>query len=100
MRRGTTPTHTFTLPFDTGLIKSVKVVYSQGGSIVLEKKTADCTLNGNTITYRLTQEESLSFNDKKKVDIQVRVLLQDDTAMASDIKSVYVSECLDDEVLT
>lgn len=99
MRRGTTPTHTFTLPFDTELIKSAQVVYSQGGNIVLKKKTEDLTLAGKTITYKMKQEESLAFDSNTNVDIQVRVLLDDGDAFASDIKSVYAAQCLDDEVL-
>ena len=37
MIQGTTPTHTFTIPFDVSLIKELKVVYAQQGEIVLEK---------------------------------------------------------------
>lgn len=99
MRRGTTPTHIFTLPFDTGQIKSVKVVYSQGGIIELVKKTEDCTLSGNTITYKLTQKETLAFQEMKNVEIQLRVLLHDDTALASEPVNVFVARCLDDEVI-
>lgn len=99
MRRGTTPTHTFTLPFEVEMIKSVQVVYKQDGVIVLAKKTEDCTLSGNAIAYKLTQQESLAFHDSKNVEIQVRVLLQDGNALASDIMGVYVSRCLDDEVI-
>ena len=28
---GTTPTHTFGLPFDTGIISKIKVTYAQNG---------------------------------------------------------------------
>lgn len=99
MRRGTTPTHTFTIPFDAEQIKSVRVVYAQTGQVVLAKETEACTLNGNTVTLKLTQEESLRFHDMKNVEIQLRVLLHDGNALTSDIVSVYVSRCLDDEVI-
>lgn len=99
MRRGTTPTHTFTLPFDTGLIKSVRVVYAQGGKVVLTKNTDDCTLDGNTISYKLTQEESLCFRNNQQVEIQVRVLTASGESLASDVMSVFVGRCLDDEVI-
>ena len=57
MYRGTTPTLTFALPFQAGIIKNLFVTFSQKGQIVLEKTTADCGLIGNTIELNLTQED-------------------------------------------
>ena len=100
MRPGTTPKHTFTLPFDTSLIKTVQVTYKQGDKIVLKKKTEACTLDGATISYRLTQEETFLFDQETTVRIQVRVLTHDGQAPASDVMYRSPQECLDDEVLT
>jgi hypothetical protein len=99
MRRGTTPTHTFILPFDTGQVKSVRIVYAQADKVVLVKITDNCTLEGNTVTCKLSQKDTLGFDDMKNVNIQLRVLLHDGTALASDIETVFVSSCLDDEVI-
>jgi hypothetical protein len=41
MRRGTTPTHTFTLPFDTAMLSKVRIIYSQGNSPVVTRDNAD-----------------------------------------------------------
>lgn len=39
--RYTTPTHIFTVPFDTGTISMMAVIYKQGGNVVLVKDLAD-----------------------------------------------------------
>lgn len=100
MIRGTTPTHTFTLPFDVSSIQTVKIIYSQDDVAVCEKLTADCVLNGETIQTTLTQEETLRFNCKQPVEIQLRILTTAGEALASVVEKVGVSKCLDDEVLT
>ena len=97
MIRGTTPLHTFTIPFDTGLIDRVRVIYSQNGQPVLKKD--NCTLDGNLIKVKLTQEDTLSFTASYPVDIQVRVVLHDGEALVSSINKVSVEKCLENEVL-
>jgi hypothetical protein len=99
MIRGTTPTHVFTLPFDTALIREIKIIYAQNDNVVLEKKLAQCTLKGDTATVKLTQEETLLFNCHEYVQIQVRVLTLSGDALASTIERVSVGKCLENEVL-
>ena len=98
MRQGTTPTHIYTLPFDTGLIQSIQVTYAQNKKIVLQKKTADIIVSGQTATCELTQEETFLFDPSAFVDIQVRVLIGGE-ALTSDIIRIGVARCLDREVL-
>lgn len=62
MRRGTTPMHTFTLPFEVPEGSSVRVVYAQNEQILVERTTETCTIDKNTITLRLTDEETLRFD--------------------------------------
>ena len=97
MRQGTTPTHIFTLPFDTDTISKVRIIYSQNGFPVLTRD--DATLAGSTATVKLTQEETLKFDYGQTVSVQVRVLTVGGDALASDIIRVSVDRCLDDEVL-
>ena len=97
MIRGTTPLHTFTIPFDTGLIDKVRVIYSQNGQPVLKRD--NCTPAGNLIKVKLTQEDTLSFTASYPVDIQVRVVLHDGEALVSSINKVSVEKCLENEVL-
>ena len=99
MMCGTTPTHTFTLPFPVDEIKSVRIIYSQGDKPLFVKETDDCTLENNTITVKLTQEDTLKFDHKKSVFVQVRVLTHNDDSLISGIKSISVGRCLEKEVI-
>ena len=97
MKRGTTPTHTFTLPFDVSMVEKARVLYSQNDELKLSK--TDCVLDGNTVTVRLTQEDTFKLECGKFVDIQLRVLTPDGDALNSDIIRVSVERCLENEVL-
>lgn len=99
MRKGTTPTHIFEVPFNTDMIAEAEIVYAQFGEIVLEKYTDDCEMSGNEITVTLTQEETFLFDDSAGVEVQLRILTQGDDALASDIIHVSCEKCLSDEVL-
>ena len=59
MRRGTTPTHTFTLPFEIPEGSSIRIVYAQNDKIIIERTTETCTVDGKVITVRLTDKETL-----------------------------------------
>ena len=104
MTRGTTPTHTFTLPDDltSATISALYITYAQGSKTVLEKTISDVTINGGVITCTLTQADTLKFEvlDQHcgcdKVAIQVRMKTSDGTAMASDIMRIPVMDVLKD----
>ena len=97
--RGTTPLHLFKLPFDTSLVKSVKIIYSHDQTPVLVKETAHCTLDGNRITVKLTQEETFLFENNWLVEIQLRVLMENGDALRSKIFHRFTGVLLDEEVL-
>lgn len=99
IRQGTTPLHTFTLPFEVDTVATLSIVYNQGGRQVLRRTGEGCELEGNTIKTRLTQEESFSFSSDQPVEIQVRVLTTGGDALTSNIMRIPVAVCLDDEVL-
>ena len=99
MIRGTTPTHTFTLPFDSSVISKVRILYSQNDELVFAKSDADATMDTNTISVVLSQQDTLSLDCHRPVDIQLRVLTKGGEALASDIIREKVDRCLDDEVL-
>lgn len=102
MMRGTTPTHTFHLPFDTSLVRSVRVIYLQrqlGNALRLTKETDACALDGAAIRVTLTQEDTLLFDSRLPVEIQLRVLTHTGQALSSKPIAVDVGECLDGEVL-
>ena len=99
MIRGTTPLHTFTLPFSTELCNTVRVIYGQNGQPVLVKSGSDLRLDGNNIELKLTQEDTLKLCGGMYVDIQVRVLTHGGDALASDVVKVPVGRCLENEVI-
>lgn len=96
MIRGTTPTHTFTLPFGSDVIASLRIIYAQDGDVKITRNTVP---EGNNATVVLTQEETLSLDCDKYVEIQIRVLTLGGEALSSDIIRVSVERCLEDEVL-
>ena len=99
MIRGTTPTHTFTLPIDTKLLTSIKITYAQDDRVIFSKNTEDCRLEGNTVKVTLTQEETFKFEADKHVQIQVRVLTNTGDLVSSSVMCVTVGKCLDGEVI-
>lgn len=100
MIRGTTPTHVFTIPFDTALIKELKVVYAQDDIPLVFKKKTDCVFNERQIILSLTQEDTFLFDSEKPVELQLRVLTNDNKALNSKVKKISVGKCLDSEVLS
>lgn len=99
MMQGTTPTHTFELPFDVSTFKTVRVVYSQNDTPVLAKTGEEVKISGSTVTVQLSQEDTFKFSTDKVVRIQVRLLSRDGKALASDIIVKSVQECLETEVM-
>lgn len=99
MRRGTTPTHTFTLPFAADNVSDALIVYAQSDEEILRKTVSQCNMEGNTLSVDLTQEETFLFDCGKKVQIQVRVLTTVGKALASNIITTDVAKCLSNEVL-
>ena len=94
MYRGTTPLFEFTLPFSTELLAEAYITFKQGSNVVVEKKMSECTCEGEKITVRLTQAETLEFNHGYKVDIQVRAKTIPGEALASDIIQTTVERIL------
>ena len=97
--RGTTPTHIFTLPFDTDLLQSVMVTYAHNGEPILVKQTQDCAMGGNMVMLKLTQQETLLFGNNWLVDIQLRLLLKSGDALRSKVYHRVTGVLLGDEVM-
>lgn len=97
--RGTTPKHTFVVPFNTSEIVKVLVVYSQNDIEVFHKKTEECTMSDNNVIVKLSQEDTLKLRHGQKVQIQLKVLKTDGDVYVSVIIVTTVLKCLSDEVL-
>lgn len=103
MRRGSTPTNTFTVEIDlTGA--TIFVTYSQRKEcgknmrVVVEKTGEDLTVTSTKIITTLTQEETLRFAPDA-VFIQIRYVFPDGTADASNIIQTTVEAILKDGVI-
>lgn len=99
MRRLSTPTHTFTLDIDMMIVKTIRIVYAQDDSVILVKRDEDVLIDGNTVSVRLTQEETRLFSASSTVSIQLDVLTTDGDVLHSDIIKTLVQDVLLDEVV-
>jgi hypothetical protein len=95
MRRGTTCKHTFRTNLDL-TNATVFVTYQQGKSIIIEKTGNDLVVQARKITVNLTQEDTLSFAANMNVNIQIRYILEDGTADASNIITISVQDVIKD----
>lgn len=95
--RGTTKKHTFTIPFDTSLVQKIRVVYKQGGVVKIVKTEAE--MEGNKISVKLSQEETLRLVHEELLRFQLRVRTKDNEVFKTRVFTKTVGECLDDEVL-
>jgi len=99
IRKGTTPTQSFVLPFDSSKITAVKITYKQGNDIVLEKRLSDCSIEPDRITVRLSQEDTFKFVNAKPLQIQLRVVTIGGDALATKVYQEQVEQSLDEEVI-
>lgn len=99
MYRGTTPTITFTLPFESSRITALNLCFSQQGEVFLEKNLTACKAEGNRLQVSLTEGETLLFDDRKGMaEMQLRIGCGD-ARMASNIMRFSVERILKDGCL-
>ena len=99
MMRGTTPTLTFTVPFDVSTAKKLWITFSQNNREIFTIDKEDCEIDGETITTVLSQTQTLALSGNCLVKIQMRASFSgsnNDRAVASDIVTVTVNELLKD----
>lgn len=71
--RGTTPTMTFGLPFDTEHLDVGFVTVQQNSSTIFEKPLSVCNCDGRTVTARFEQEETLKLMSNTSAEIRLVV---------------------------
>ena len=94
MRRGTTPSHTFTTDIDLSTAEVVYVTYKQGSKVILEKDNDGIEITEDSIEVDLSQEETLSFKMGQPVRVQIRARFPDGSAVASNIIQTTADEIL------
>jgi len=85
MRRGTTPTVMIDIPYAASEIDKAWITFSQGGEVFSKTLEDDgVELSSNTITVRLSQEDTLKLDAGRSgqsfVKVQARFLLIDGSA--------------------
>ena len=108
MIRGTTPQHTFTLPFEPPEGSHFRICYGQGQNhkerILFERTTESCRVNGSVVSVRLTAKETLLFDctphwidgeyKALPVKIQFGIKTPGDEVLWSEIIETTVERCL------
>lgn len=77
---GSTPEHTFTLPFSAENCLIAHVSYRQGNKTILTKSAdvfAETGRNSCAITVEFSQAESLRFDDFKDISAQINLITVD-----------------------
>lgn len=99
MIRGTTPTLEFNLPFETSTLEVAYISMSQNDNVIIEKTLSDCVMGENTLTVKLTQDDTLKLEAGDRVEIQIRVRTKEGEALASKIKTTFAAKILKDGVI-
>lgn len=102
MIRGTTPTLLFTLPFEVDKIQICYIAFAQNNKIILEKTSNDNDIefeNTDTLKVKLTQDETLLFEEDVIVEIQLRIKTVSNDVLASNIIKEKVEKILKDGVI-
>ena len=100
MYRGTTPTLKWTVTskdLDLTKIKQLWLTFKnpKDEKYTLSKSIEDVEINDEdkTISYKLTQEETLTFR-AGVIEAQIRILMDNDLAFATPIQEIYVDRIL------
>lgn len=99
MIRSTTPMHIFNIPFNASNIKRLRITYVQKKLTVVEKTEKDAKFDGNTITVVLTQQDTLKFDERRPVEVQIKVMLKNGQVAATSVGELEVGRALNEEVL-
>jgi hypothetical protein len=102
MIQGTTPTLHFNLPFSASLIKSAEITLQYTDSyknVLIVKTLAECELGETSIATRLTQAETLQLPAPATAKVQLRILTNDNVALATELFKVSVKKLLKKDVI-
>lgn len=98
MRRGTTPTlKIYLMGIDPDELKNIYVTMKQR-NIERTKTNKDIEIDGNVISVRLSQEDTLDFA-AGVVSVQLRATTHSGLAVASAIKNIKADDILKDGVI-
>lgn len=99
MVRGTTPQLTFELPIDLSNAAEVWLTFSQENREIFTLTKNEMTFLGKKMICKLNQKQTLSFDDGKRVEMQIRVAFgieKQRDALVSNIIATSVERILKD----
>ena len=73
MYRGTTPTHTFDIPFLSTELSELTISYLQDGKVVLQKSLEDCIVEDYVVKVTLTKADTCEFKHTFPVMVQLQI---------------------------
>ena len=91
---GCTSENSFAFPYNENEVACVYITYVQGGNTVVEKELPDCKFEDGRINVMLSQEDSLLFEEKTNVRIQIRGRKHNNKAFKSTIITASTDEIL------
>ena len=97
--RGTTPNQIFNVDADITQAEVVYLTYKQGNQTVLEKEKDDLDITKDTVSFKMTQEESLIFERNGSISIQIRARFADGIAIKSNIVQTSSDHLLKEGVI-
>ena len=97
IRRGTTPTHSFTTNVDLTNASVIYVTYSQFGQTVIEENKNNMTVSSTGISVPLTQQDTLKIKAGARTSVQIRAGLANGRRIASNIIYLLVKDVLKEE---
>lgn len=97
--RGTTPVHTFLVDLDLTSAEVIYVTYKQGRNILIEKEKDDLDVTAESLSFKLTQEDTLALKTAEVCEMQIRARFPDGTAVDSNIMKAHVGRILKDGVI-
>lgn len=100
MIRGTTPTLKFIFKYTLDFLFDYDITFSQNGNVLLVKTKNDIEIDGNIIKVRLSEEDTLLFDNEQLLAYQIRGKTKNGDTIASYVKYCYVSEILNEVILT
>lgn len=100
MYRGTTPQlEVIVTGVDFAEVAELWLTIGQNGRPIVNKDLEDLTIEDNTIYVTFTQEDTLALRACSSTYLQLRVLMNDGTAIATPVKKLNVNEIIKDGII-
>lgn len=90
MVKGSTPTFTITLPFDSSELSSLNASFAQDGRTVVTVGHERMYCDGKTVGFTLTEKESLTLVSGTVAELQLRAEALSGDVLISKIKKIPV----------